>query len=38
VAASYPSLLAISVRHAMINPVYRFIFAAEKALVNTLSK
>ena len=38
VAASYPSLLAISVRHSMINPVFRMIFAAEKALVNSLSK
>ena len=38
VAASYPSLLAISVRHGLINPLYRLIFAAERALVNSLSK
>jgi hypothetical protein len=38
VAASYPSLLAISVRHAIINPMYRLLFAAEKALANSLSK
>merc|ERR1712223_588618 len=38
VAASYPSLLAITARHGLINPMDRLIYAGPAHAVSTLSK
>ncbi len=38
VAASYPSLLAITARHGLINPMDRFIFVQANHLSAALSK
>lgn len=38
VAASYPSLLAVSVRHSMINPYYRMVWASTNHMADVLSK
>ena len=38
VAASYPSLLALSVRHSLVNPYYRLIWTGPAHMADTLSK
>ena len=38
VAASYPSLLAITARHGLINPMDRLIYTGPAHAVSTLSK
>ena len=38
VAASYPSLLALAVRHSLVNPYYRLIWTGPAHMADTLSK
>ena len=38
VAASYPSLLGLAVRHSLVNPYYRLIWTGPAHMADTLSK
>ncbi len=37
-AASYPSLLSIAVRHSLVNPYFRLIWSGPSAMADVLSK